>query len=296
MTPDDRGDPLEEGLRAAYGPAAPGGQSVLSRLAPGRSLRPVVLLRDEGSSPEHVLLLRSADAARTSEGRYQVVGEIARGGVGVVLKGHDVDLGRDVAMKVLREEHAENPDVLQRFVEEAQIGGPAPAPGDRAGLRAGRSRGPAPVLHDEADQGPHARGAARRARRPRARTGAASSRSSSRSARRCLRARARRDPPRPEARQRDGGGVRRGAGRGLGPGQGADAGRRRRRAPREAGGRGRTAHVATVRSEGTGSDSVVGIGDGHAALHAARAGARRRSSSSTSAPTCSRSARSCARS
>ncbi len=64
-----------------------------------------------------------------SEGRYIVLGEIARGGVGVVMRSRDVDLGRDVAMKVLRDEFAENEDVLQRFIEEAQIGGQLQHPG-----------------------------------------------------------------------------------------------------------------------------------------------------------------------
>src|SRR4029077_14874036 len=62
-------------------------------------------------------------------GQYHVLCEIARGGVGVVLKGHDVDLGRDVAMKVLREEHTKNASVIQRSVEEAQIGGQLQHPG-----------------------------------------------------------------------------------------------------------------------------------------------------------------------
>ena len=61
--------------------------------------------------------------------RYQIVGEIAHGGVGVVYKGRDVDLGRDVAMKVLHDHMKSNPDVVQRFVEEAQIGGQLQHPG-----------------------------------------------------------------------------------------------------------------------------------------------------------------------
>jgi serine/threonine-protein kinase len=56
-------------------------------------------------------------------GRYQLHGEIARGGMGVVLKGRDVDLGRDVAVKVLLERHLDSPEMVRRFVEEAQIGG-----------------------------------------------------------------------------------------------------------------------------------------------------------------------------
>jgi serine/threonine-protein kinase len=61
--------------------------------------------------------------------RYQVLGEIARGGVGVVYKGRDVDLGRDVAMKILHAELARDRGILQRFVEEAQIGGQLQHPG-----------------------------------------------------------------------------------------------------------------------------------------------------------------------
>ena len=49
--------------------------------------------------------------------------------MGVVLKSHDPDLGRDVAMKVLREEVAESPEAVHRFVEEAQVGGQLQHPG-----------------------------------------------------------------------------------------------------------------------------------------------------------------------
>jgi serine/threonine-protein kinase len=62
-------------------------------------------------------------------GNYQLLGEIARGGMGVILKGHDTDLGRDVAVKVLDGELAKRPAVVQRFVEEAQIGGQLQHPG-----------------------------------------------------------------------------------------------------------------------------------------------------------------------
>lgn len=59
----------------------------------------------------------------------QVLGEIARGGMGVVLKGRDPDLGRDVAMKVLHPDHAGDLAMIQRFIEEAQIGGQLQHPG-----------------------------------------------------------------------------------------------------------------------------------------------------------------------
>jgi serine/threonine-protein kinase len=62
-------------------------------------------------------------------GRYQLFGEIARGGMGAVLLGRDPDLGRDLAVKVLLESHEDKPDMLRRFVEEAQIGGQLQHPG-----------------------------------------------------------------------------------------------------------------------------------------------------------------------
>ena len=62
-------------------------------------------------------------------GRYHLLGEIARGGMGVVLKGRDEDLGRDLAVKVLLEKHRGNPELVRRFVEEAQIGGQLQHPG-----------------------------------------------------------------------------------------------------------------------------------------------------------------------
>ena len=64
-----------------------------------------------------------------SLGRYQLQGEIARGGMGAILKGRDVDLGRDLALKVLLESHQGNPEIVSRFIEEAQIGGQLQHPG-----------------------------------------------------------------------------------------------------------------------------------------------------------------------
>jgi serine/threonine-protein kinase len=49
--------------------------------------------------------------------------------MGAVLKGHDVDLGRDLAVKVLLERHGDDPELIRRFVEEAQIGGQLQHPG-----------------------------------------------------------------------------------------------------------------------------------------------------------------------
>ncbi len=68
-------------------------------------------------------------AALHGRGNYRLVGEIARGGMGVVLRGRDQDLRREVAVKVLHSELARRSESVQRFVEEAQICGQLQHPG-----------------------------------------------------------------------------------------------------------------------------------------------------------------------
>ena len=89
--------------------------------------------------------------------RYRIDGEIARGGMGAVLKGRDPDLGRDVALKVLREDFRDDADMVRRFVEEAQIGGQLQHPGVVPIYEMGTLRRPPAVLQHEAGQGRHAR-------------------------------------------------------------------------------------------------------------------------------------------
>jgi tetratricopeptide (TPR) repeat protein len=113
-------DSLDAGLAAGFGPP----RSSLG------AMRPVLLKEAEGDSA-HVVKPKS-DAMPPPEqtgDRYQLQGEIARGGMGAVLRGRDVDLGRDLAIKVLLEKHAHRPEVARRFIEEAQIGGQLQHPG-----------------------------------------------------------------------------------------------------------------------------------------------------------------------
>ena len=78
-------------------------------------------------------LIRPASAAAHGRpdlsSRYQLVGELARGGMGAIFQGRDLDLGRDLAVKVMCEEHRGHPEMVRRFVEEAQIGGQLQHPG-----------------------------------------------------------------------------------------------------------------------------------------------------------------------
>jgi serine/threonine-protein kinase len=62
-------------------------------------------------------------------GRYQLFGEIGRGGMGTILRGRDPSLGRELAVKVLLDGHKDRPELVRRFVEEAQIGGQLQHPG-----------------------------------------------------------------------------------------------------------------------------------------------------------------------
>jgi serine/threonine-protein kinase len=94
---------------------------------------PRVLLRDtDGTGPPGPVIQPASPEMPELADRsahLQLFGEIARGGMGAVLKGRDVDLGRDLAVKVLLEKHRDNPDLARRFIEEAQIAGQLQHPG-----------------------------------------------------------------------------------------------------------------------------------------------------------------------
>ncbi len=124
-------DSLDAGLAAGFGRRVEGPASVLSALGSTLgSLRPVLLKEAEGESALVVKPGSDAMPSKAETGdRYQLSGEIARGGMGAVLRGRDVDLGRDLAVKVLLEKYVDRPEVARRFIEEAQIGGQLQHPG-----------------------------------------------------------------------------------------------------------------------------------------------------------------------
>jgi eukaryotic-like serine/threonine-protein kinase len=57
------------------------------------------------------------------DGRYRLVAHVASGGMGAVFRAQHVYMSNEVALKVLRSEFAESPEVAERFRREAQISG-----------------------------------------------------------------------------------------------------------------------------------------------------------------------------
>jgi hypothetical protein len=96
----------EDGTRAHTGPAAP----------------PTSIL-DAGDAPP------ATPVADGPAGRYELLDEIDRGGMGVVVRAHDRTLGREVAVKVLQERFAAGSVIARRFVDEARIAGQLQHPG-----------------------------------------------------------------------------------------------------------------------------------------------------------------------
>src|ERR1700746_2376655 len=60
-------------------------------------------------------------AAGTKLGSYEILAAIGAGGMGEVYQAHDTKLGRDVAIKVLPETFAHDPERLSRFQREAKM-------------------------------------------------------------------------------------------------------------------------------------------------------------------------------
>jgi serine/threonine protein kinase/Flp pilus assembly protein TadD len=132
----DRAAAMEAGLAPAFAQEqavvlGDGNHSVLKMLAQTLGNVSRVALRDSvGEGADPIVRPRSAEMPKhDSDSRYRLDGEIARGGMGAILKGRDTDLGRDLAIKVLLDAHKNKPEVVQRFVEEAQIGGQLQHPG-----------------------------------------------------------------------------------------------------------------------------------------------------------------------
>src|SRR5262245_31812632 len=91
-------------------------------------------------------------AMGTRIGSYEVTGSLGAGGMGEVYRARDSKLARDVALKILPEAFAADPDRLSRFEREAQVLASLNHPNIAAiyGLEDGVSEAPAQRGHTRA--------------------------------------------------------------------------------------------------------------------------------------------------
>ena len=71
----------------------------------------------------------------TRIGKYEVIGELGRGGMGVVYLGLDKQIGREVAIKTLTQGFMGDANMLARFYEEGRRTGKLNPPQYRHRLR-----------------------------------------------------------------------------------------------------------------------------------------------------------------
>lgn len=87
--------------------------------APRPSRPPVPTVSQPSLSPSDAEL--RAHVVRTLEAQYEVGPEIGRGGMGIVYRGRDLRLKREVAIKVLPPELAFRSEIRSRFLREAEM-------------------------------------------------------------------------------------------------------------------------------------------------------------------------------
>ncbi len=69
-------------------------------------------------SADPAVIYRTLQPGSILAGRYEIIQMLGKGGMGAVFKARDLELDRLVALKVIRPELAEDPEVLMRFKQE----------------------------------------------------------------------------------------------------------------------------------------------------------------------------------
>ena len=231
------GNALDSDVTYSFASEEPG--RVLETLAHSVGPMPRVLLPDtKGNSVESPVVKPSSEEMPPKADRSAGSSSSARSpGAGWARssRGETLTSGRDLAVKVLLEAHRDKPELVRRFVEEAQIGGQLQHPGVVPVYELGtfgdsrpyftmklvKGRTLAELLAERPHPG-HDRPRFLAIFEPGGPEVAYAH---------CPRG----DPPRPEAVEHHGRLVRRGPGDGLGPGEGPAPGRRRGRRPGGAG-------------------------------------------------------------
>ena len=99
-------------------------KSVLSSLRSTCDISPDISLHDTAqlAGPTGKVLAGKPHLHGSDE-KYIIAGEIARGGMGIILNAMDTDIRREVAMKVIAGKIATSTAAVERFVEEVQVQG-----------------------------------------------------------------------------------------------------------------------------------------------------------------------------
>jgi hypothetical protein len=112
------GDAPARGLTETSATTSLPRDSILGKLSETLGSVPRLLLHDTElhTGPGPLVQPGSVEmpAAGDRSAWLQLLGEIACGGMGAILKGRDTDLGRDLAVKVLLERHRDQPEMEKR--------------------------------------------------------------------------------------------------------------------------------------------------------------------------------------